>query len=105
LQEFYFEVLFFLIMSKAILVNFRSMLFYINQYIYELTQFFATKYPQDFIFVKPFYINQCLKCVPKAIKFFDLFVKQVFKTGCILRANIRTIVWSTLKYLQLDIAY
>ena len=81
------------------------MLSYINRYIFDLAQFFATKYPQGFIFVKPFYINQCLKCVSKAIKFFGLFVKQVLKIGYILCANIRNIVWSVLKYLQLDTAH
>ena len=43
--------------------------------------------------------------IEKAIKFFGLFVKQVLKIGYILCANIRNIVWSVLKYLQLDTAH
>ncbi len=77
----------------------------ISRYIYELAQGLATECRQDVAVVAPFYVNQYLKQAPKSLKVLGLPVKQIRRTGRILRAINWVMAWPIIRYLQPDIVH
>ena len=72
----------------------------ISRYIYEIAVQLSEKNGIDVTVASPLYVNEYLKKSPKILKVFGMHVRQIPKTGRILRAINHLIVFLLVRYLR-----
>ena len=77
----------------------------ISRYICELGKNLATENSKNVSVVAPLYVNHYLRQVPKSLKVLGFPVRQIRRTGRIIRTINWAMAWPIIRYLKPDIVH